>query len=128
MSFHGEIEKITITNADEKYMIESPAFDGKFQRLVSLDYQKRFSTYQEERDKLEESFFKQVHGILKNAKAKPTKADLKKMTKITTDSFTKSIKNVKKWTKEIEILPVEAIRFNVFMIASFLFTSIIKSS
>ncbi len=80
----------------------------KFQRLVSLDYQKRLSTFRKERDEFEENISKQVQSILKKVTGKPTEANLKKMEKITSDAFSKSIKNVKKWTKQIEHLPIEA--------------------
>ncbi|MHA1199590.1 MAG: C69 family dipeptidase [Candidatus Heimdallarchaeaceae archaeon] len=79
----------------------------KFQRLVSLDYQKRLNVFREDKEKLEKDFLKKVQDMMKEVKTKPTEADLKKMAKITTDAFTKSIKNVKKWTKDIEKLPID---------------------
>ena len=80
----------------------------KFQRLVSLDYQKRLKMFKQERDEFEDKISKQVNEVLKQVTGKPTETDLKKMNKLTTDAFTLSIKNVKKWTSQIEQLPIES--------------------
>ncbi|MCE7743160.1 MAG: hypothetical protein GOP50_11985 [Candidatus Heimdallarchaeota archaeon] len=81
----------------------------KFQRLVCLDYQKRISTFKKERDELENGFSKQVNEIVAKVKGKPSeKTDLKKMEKITSDAFSKSIKKIKKWTEQIQHLPIES--------------------
>ena len=79
----------------------------KFQRLVSLDYQKRLFIFKQERDDLEKEFSEQVQTILKKVTGKPTEADLKKMDKITSDAFSINIKKVKEWTRKIEQLPIE---------------------
>ncbi len=80
----------------------------KLQRLVCMDYQKRFGVIKQEKDNLEKEFSKQVNEIITKVKGKPSEADLKKMEKITVDAFSKSIKKVKKWTEQIQHLPIES--------------------
>ena len=79
----------------------------KLYRLVILDYQNRLGSFKKERDMLESKFVSNVQEIMKKVKAKPSQEDLKNMEKITTDAFSESIKNVKKWIRQIQTLPIE---------------------
>ncbi len=93
---------------DEKYNEKALWWQHeKLHRLVLLDYQKRLGTYKEDRDKFDKKYFKKVNTILKGLSGKPTKADLTKMKKVTTDSFKESQKLTGEWIKKIVDLPIE---------------------
>ncbi len=78
----------------------------KFQRLVNQDYQQRLNVFKDERDSMEKEFLKKTEEILKSVSGKVSDEVMQKMSELTTDAFSQSIKRVKKWTNEIEKLPV----------------------
>ena len=79
----------------------------KLHRLVLLDYQKRLGVYNDDRDKVEREYIEKVDAILKNLPKKPTKTDLTRMKKITTDAFNQSRKLTDEWIERIQTLPIE---------------------
>ncbi len=83
-------------------------FNEKFQRLVSQDYQQRLNVLEDERNGLEEGFIEKTGDIIKTISGKPSEDELKKMTKISNDAFTESIKKIKEWTEKMDKLPVKA--------------------
>ena len=92
-------------------------FNEKFQRLVSQDYKHRLNAFEEGRNKLEEEFIKKTNDIVKAISGKPAAGELKLMTNMSNDAFTKSIKKVKEWTNKIEKMPIKAkssFRYRVF--------------
>ena len=79
----------------------------KFQRLVSLDYQKRLAVFKKERDKMEEESIKKVLEITKKVNGKLTDTNLRMMSKITSEAFKNNIEKVRMWTEKIEELPID---------------------
>jgi dipeptidase len=80
----------------------------KLHRLVLMDYQKRLSTYRDERNQMEAEFLKNMRDLIEKISSPLSQENIAQLTTLTNESFKNSMQKTLKWMDSITNLPIDS--------------------